>query len=239
VPIKLYLVLCRRAVGFRNVAVFDVSSAFSQATNPYSWSASAMFEWSKKYNIGVQIVDDEHKHLFDVIAEISQDLMAGRKSSDELDAALDDLLDYAKHHFVHEEALMAEKRVDSRHVKRQQMEHKSFFYDISKLRKRSTDDQIEDRYERLIQFVTAWLVFHTLRTDQQLGIQLREISQGRDPAEAYHLALGSEMSALLYRPIVEALIHLWSDASNRAAHLEAVVEELSKGLKDRAPPVDG
>src|SRR5690606_42162112 len=68
VPIKLYLVLCRRAVGFRNVAVFDVSSAFSQATNPYSWSASAMFEWSKKYNIGVQIVDDEHKHLFDVIA---------------------------------------------------------------------------------------------------------------------------------------------------------------------------
>ena len=198
-----------------------------------------MFEWSKKYNIGVQIGDDEHKHLFDLVGEISQDLIAGRKSSEELDEALDDLLDYAKHHFVHEESLMETHQVDPRHIKRQQMEHKSFFYDISKLRKGSADDHIEDRYEHLIQFVTAWLVFHTLRTDQQLGIQLKEISQGRDPAEAYQHAMGTELGAMLYRPIVEALIHLWSDAANRAAHLEQVVEVLSKGAKEPSTEPDG
>jgi len=185
-----------------------------------------MFEWKNRYNIGVELVDTEHKKLFDLLTELSDDVSAGEKEKGELDVALESLLEYANHHFIHEEELMEKSRIDPRHIKRQQMEHKSFFYDIEKLRQHSVDDKIKDRYERLLQFVMSWLVFHTLRTDQHLGIQLREISQGKSPEEAFDIAMASEFNVVLYRHVVEALIHLWSDAADRVAHLENVINSI-------------
>lgn len=190
-----------------------------------------MFEWKNKYNIGVELVDTEHKKLFDLLTELSHDVSSGEKDKAELEAALGSLLEYANNHFIHEEQLMEEAGVDPRHIKRQKMEHKSFFYDIEKLRQHSIDEKIKDRYERLIQFVTSWLVFHTLRTDQHLGIQLNEIHHGKSPEEAFDIAMASDFNVALYRHVVEALIHLWSDAADRVAHLENVVNAI--GVKDR------
>ena len=185
-----------------------------------------MFEWKNRYNIGVELVDTEHKKLFDLLTELGDDVSAGEKDRGELDVALESLLEYANHHFIHEEELMEKSKIDPRHIKRQKMEHKSFFYDIEKLRQHSVDDKLKDRYERLLQFVTSWLVFHTLRTDQHLGIQLREISQGKSPGEAFDIAMASEFNVVLYRHVVEALIHLWSDAADRVAHLENVINSI-------------
>lgn len=185
-----------------------------------------MFEWKNKYNIGVELVDTEHKTLFDLLTELSDDVSCGEKDKAELDEALKRLLEYAENHFIHEEEIMEKDKVDPRHIKRQKMEHKSFFYDIEKLRQHSVDDKLKDRYERLIQFVTSWLVFHTLRTDQHLGIQLSEIRRGTSPDKAYDIALASDFNVVLYRHVVEALIHLWSDAADRVAHLEKVIDSI-------------
>lgn len=183
-----------------------------------------MFEWNKRYEIGVALVDDEHNHLFEILNEIATEIANGDNNSDHLNTTMNELLDYAKQHFTHEEALMVEVGVDPRHSKRQQMEHKSFFYDIEKLRIRDTDQPVKDHFEKLVKFVTSWLVFHTLRTDQQLGIQIREIKAGQTPSDAYDISLEANFSVAIYRPVVEALLHLWTEAAHRVTHLEMLLE---------------
>lgn len=183
-----------------------------------------MFQWDKRYEIDQPIVDSEHRELFAMLSRIGDDIASNEESTDELEGALDALLEYANKHFHDEEQLMAEQGVDPRHLKRQQMEHKSFFYDIERLRSLTADEPMEQRYEKLLQFVTNWLIFHTLRTDQQLGIQLKAIAGGASAADAFEQAEQATLSAVLYRPIVQALIHLWSDAMERIHTLEKRLE---------------
>lgn len=183
-----------------------------------------MFQWSARFAIGEETVDLEHEQLFVMLGKIADDIASGNENYQELDAALDALLDYANKHFADEEEIMLQHRVDPRHIKMQQMAHKSFFYDLNKIRNRPTDLRIAQHFDRLVNFVTSWLVFHTLRTDQELGVQLREIKAGRSPEEAYAIAENTNFNANIYRPVVEALVHLWTDAAERATYLEQVLE---------------
>ncbi|MEQ9393632.1 bacteriohemerythrin [Haliea sp.] len=187
-----------------------------------------MFQWNERYEIGQPIIDTEHRELFAMLSRIGEDIAQDEESSDELEGALDGLLQYAEKHFHDEEQLMVEQGVDPRHLKLQQMEHQSFFYDIERLRSLTADEPMERRYERLLQFVTNWLVFHTLRTDQQLGIQLKALAAGSSAADAYDQAEQATFSVTLYRPIVQALTHLWSDAMERIHMLERRLENAEK-----------
>ncbi|THG79796.1 hypothetical protein E5198_14240 [Pseudomonas sp. A-1] len=183
-----------------------------------------MFQWSPRFAIGEDTVDREHEQLFVMLDKIARDIASGNENDQELDAALDALLDYANKHFADEEEIMLQHKVDPRHIKMQQMAHKSFFYDLGKIRNRPVDLGISQHFDRLVSFVTSWLVFHTLRTDQELGVQLREIKAGRSPEEAYAIAENTNFNANIYRPVVEALVHLWTDATERVAYLEQVLE---------------
>lgn len=183
-----------------------------------------MFQWNTRFAIGEATVDQEHEQLFAMLGKIADDIAGGNENFDELDAALDSLLDYANKHFVDEEEIMLQYKVDPRHVKMQQMAHKSFFYDLARIRNRTSDLSIAQHFDRLVSFVTSWLVFHTLRTDQELGVQLREIKAGRSPEEAYAIAENTNFNANIYRPVVEALVHLWTDAAERVTYLEGVLE---------------
>jgi hemerythrin len=183
-----------------------------------------MFKWSARYAIGVDTVDHEHEQLFLMLEKIADDIASGNENYKELGAALDALLDYANKHFADEEEIMLQNKVDPRHLKMQQMAHKSFFYDLDKIRNRPSDYGIAQHFDRLVSFVTSWLVFHTLRTDQELGVQLREIKAGRTPEEAYAIAENTNFNANVYRPVVDALVHLWTESAERVTYLEDVLE---------------
>ncbi|MNY72464.1 hypothetical protein D3C86_2110290 [compost metagenome] len=63
-----------------------------------------------------------------------------------------------------------------------------------------------------------------MRTDQELGVQLREIKAGRTPEEAYAIAENTNFNANVYRPVVDALVHLWTESAERVTYLEDVLE---------------
>ena len=184
-----------------------------------------MFQWNARFAIGEELVDNEHAQLFTMLGRIADDIREGNENEQELESALDALLEYARQHFVDEETIMLEHKVDPRHVRLQQMAHQSFFHDLEKMRNRPIDMDLSQHFDKLVSFVTSWLVFHTLRTDQELGVQLREIKAGKSPAEAYEIAENTNFNASIYRPVVEALIHLWTDATDRIGELEKVLEE--------------
>jgi len=184
------------------------------------------FTWKNDYNIGTDSVDGQHRELFRQIAVIAELLADDADNEAGLDAAIDGLVAYAKDHFADEERVMIDAKVDERHLTKQRMEHKSFVYDISKLRGISVGEDVAVRYQRLMSFAANWLVFHTLQTDQLLGVQLRAIDAGRTPAQAYDEAQMASFGPAINRPVVEALVHLWSGAMGTVHLLENRIRQL-------------
>lgn len=179
-----------------------------------------MFEWAKVYDTGIDLVDQQHHRLFDLINALAANLEHGESTEDRLELALNELLDYAHGHFVDEEMEMARYRVDKRHQTLQRMEHQSFIYDVNKMRDAWDNVDLVANFEKLLRFITSWLVYHTLRTDQLLGIQVAAIREGQTPAAAYEFAERSQLNPRIYQQVVKALVELWSDALERVSELE-------------------
>jgi hemerythrin-like metal-binding protein len=66
-----------------------------------------MITWSRSYSVGVTQMDKEHQRLIDIINNLYASMRSGR-SKDAIGTILDELVDYTKTHFAHEERLMQE-----------------------------------------------------------------------------------------------------------------------------------
>ena len=194
-----------------------------------------MFEWSELYATGIPGVDEQHQMLFKMINEIASEIENSEENSENLDAAFDELLDYAYEHFSDEEATMARYKIDERHASVQRMEHHSFIYDVKRLRSYSGDtEKLEGNFESLIQFITSWLVYHTLRTDLLMAAQVKAIQNGASPEEAYEQSKTVVLSSSINKTIVEALVHLWSNSTERLNLLEDEIRTLKMGPTEKS-----
>lgn len=189
-----------------------------------------MFDWNSRFEIGNSTIDGQHKELFKLLNELAEDIEENTKSEEDLNSSFIFLLSYARKHFADEESTMKKFRVDKRHVDIQLKEHSSFMYELDKLKNRSMHLSVSDRLEKMLSFVTSWLVFHTLSTDQYLGIQINEIKNGMSPEDAYQKSRESKLSPIFYRNVIKALVHLWADATDQLHKLEA---ELGLLTEDR------
>lgn len=183
-------------------------------------------EWSDMYRTRIPIVDEQHHRLFDMINDIVSILEAGGVDEQEVELALDNLVEYANQHFVDEEREMMHHGVDIRHQKLQRMEHSSFIYDLDRLRSYTAEgDDLEFQYERILDFSASWLIYHTLRTDQKLALQVHAIKDGKSPEHAFEYAETHALSPILYQHVIEAVVHLWTDALDRINKLEEKLQE--------------
>jgi hemerythrin-like metal-binding protein len=64
-----------------------------------------MITWSRSFSVGVGQMDKEHQRLIDIINNLYASMRSGR-SKDAIGTILDELVDYSKTHFAHEERLM-------------------------------------------------------------------------------------------------------------------------------------
>ena len=63
-------------------------------------------QWSSKMNIGIDVIDKQHRQIVDYINRLGEAIKASNKS--EILQILDDVIDYTQSHFAFEEALMAD-----------------------------------------------------------------------------------------------------------------------------------
>ena len=141
------------------------------------------FVWADYFETGFDDVDGQHHKLVDFI-----NALAGRAISgvpirpDELSHSLDGLARYAVHHFATEEALMERAGLDPRHIGAHRKAHADFVTQVEAMR--GTADPM-GALPGLYNFVTSWLSFHILDTDQSMARQLRAVAAGASPAQAF------------------------------------------------------
>lgn len=130
-----------------------------------------MFQFTEDCIIGVTEIDEEHKHLFDLINQ-GVDILQDDYISDHYKAIkdlLEELEDYANHHFEHEEAYMEKLRDPELILQRSQ--HAFFQEKIREYLMKNIDEE-EDQKQvlgDLMQFLARWLYHHIIGSDTMIG----------------------------------------------------------------------
>lgn len=125
-----------------------------------------MYQFTKDCLIGIPQIDKEHEYLFELINKAYQAL----SSSDEdhvliAKNILVKLQEYAKTHFVHEEAYM--ESIHDPELPMQKKEHATFVAKIHMLME--TSDINETILQEILSFLTRWLYRHILSSDMMIG----------------------------------------------------------------------
>ena len=124
--------------------------------------------FSDDYLIGVDIIDHEHKYIFDILRRIS-DLVQSWSENDKLDGIIsvfDEFKAYAEIHFEDEEAYMQSINFDG--YESQKRAHEAFIAKLEEVDLEKIDHDFRDYMESLILFLKGWLVNHVLHMDSKI-----------------------------------------------------------------------
>lgn len=128
--------------------------------------AMAMYEMKAEYYTGIGFVDEEHKKLFE-IANTIYELLIDEFIPDKYDyimEVINELKDYAKYHFDHEEEYM--RKIKFRRFLSHKVAHDGFIEKISEYNADIVDENQKDSLLELLEFLTTWLVEHILMQDK-------------------------------------------------------------------------
>lgn len=188
-----------------------------------------MLVWSDHFETKIELVDTQHQRLCSLLNKLGDSFAVGTPSEEVVAQALQELLDYANQHFSDEEALMQSHHIDARHFTLHRMEHNSFIYDLSRLQLHSNVDEDEvQTAERLVRFITSWLVYHILGIDKLMAAQIFAIEQGMTPEAAYLANKTANRDAATTQLILDAVLELWRSSAEHSRVLEAKLQRQSQ-----------
>ena len=128
-----------------------------------------MMEWDERLSVGVASIDEQHKHLLDMINYLYDALQDGH-GQEAMVKTFNDLVDYTVTHFKHEEELMAASDFPGTAV--HHGEHEYLSQCTVALQKRAQAGGIAITVEAM-QFLRNWLIHHISGTDKAFGQYLQ------------------------------------------------------------------
>lgn len=126
------------------------------------------FAFTQEYWTGIELIDEEHKKLFEIIRETNDIIHAQflHDKYDEIMRILHALREYTELHFKDEEAYM--EKVGYKRIDVQKRAHEAFVEKIKKIDLQEIDDNQEEYLEELIEYLLKWLVNHILKLDKKI-----------------------------------------------------------------------
>jgi hemerythrin len=116
-----------------------------------------VLEWTENLSVGVPVLDQHHRHLFDLLAQIAA-LAEGGMALDSVRAVFDELNRYIAYHFSEEEAMM--ERADFPFLELHRHSHQTIAMRVSDMSAALSGDNVERVARELHDFLTGWLVHH-------------------------------------------------------------------------------
>jgi hemerythrin len=129
-----------------------------------------MYEFKEEFKVGIDLIDKEHKKLFE-IADRAYNTLMDEFIPDKYDyivEILNELKDYAATHFKHEEEYMMS--INYRKLLSQKVMHDDFIEALSKYNVYDLDENQKDTILEILDFLNDWLINHILKSDKQIGM---------------------------------------------------------------------
>lgn len=128
-----------------------------------------MYEMKKEYLTGIPQIDEEHTRIFELAEQAYQLLQDEHRYDkyDDLVYLVEELKNYTKYHFQHEEEYM--ESIDYQAIFIQRVQHKDFIEKLDDFNIDEEDSEHEDTIIDLLNLITEWLIDHILKMDKMIG----------------------------------------------------------------------
>ncbi|WP_411681751.1 bacteriohemerythrin [Clostridium thailandense] len=130
-----------------------------------------MLKWKNDFEIGVDLIDSQHKHLFE-IGNNAYELLKNDLYLDKYNKIIliiDDLRQYTKYHFKCEEDYML--KTNSPEYIIQKKEHDGFIKKIDNLNLDKIDEDQQKYIEDILSFIFSWILGHIIQKDKLIKKQ--------------------------------------------------------------------
>lgn len=188
------------------------------------------FIWSEVFETGLEEVDRQHQALVQLVNTIGDTVTCEDNQVVNFNGVFAELAAYAKNHFLEEEELMTAHRLDPRHCEQHKKEHANFIEDAGNMHAQLVNKSTEDT-KRLFDFLMYWLVYHILGSDKNMAAQIKAITSGKTPAEAYEAE--EQTSSSRTEPLLVALKGLFDQVSIRNKELFQLNQQLEERVSER------
>ena len=130
----------------------------------------AFFDWDENYRVGISSIDDQHKHLFELISNFYETIRQ-KDTNRAMSEVLQGLVDYAEYHFSTEEEYMQEHHYPL--YERHTAQHAEFIEKATDFQARFQSGALVVPIE-IANFMKEWLSGHVLGEDQLYAPFFRE-----------------------------------------------------------------
>lgn len=120
-------------------------------------------EWKDEYNVGVEIIDQQHQSFFGMLNDLST-VIAKQKEKEKLMEIYGRVLDYANFHFQTEEKYF--KEFDYKNTDKHIATHNAYREKIKSLKDNLENDTIVASFD-LINYMEDWMINHILNEDRK------------------------------------------------------------------------
>lgn len=127
-----------------------------------------MLVWKDSYATGVEIVDTQHKHMFDIgnkIYKLLKDDFCVDKY-DKVTEILEELKQYTRYHFETEEQYMLDTQNKGYFI--QKVEHDKFLVKLDGFELGDLEEVTDKDIEDLLTFIFEWVLEHILKKDKEV-----------------------------------------------------------------------
>lgn len=185
------------------------------------------FQWNSCFVTGLTDVDEQHHRLVDAINQFGEMVMRPESASiAELESVFVKLADYTQYHFTQEESMMTAIGLDARHIKGHRQSHANFIDEVTQLHG-GISANTKEAAKSLLQFLTHWLAYHILGSDQIMAKQIASVRSGIRPEVAYLT------DATTIDPATESLLSALNGLFEQVSHRNRELVQLNKTLEAR------
>ncbi len=122
----------------------------------------AYIEWTDDYLTGIDVIDDDHKHLFKLINTLNDSAEIGL-DIDTIGVALNDLALYVERHFSREESFMENFAYPDLLV--HMRGHRSIANQVRSFQTAYEENPGTIGTDKFLEFIRDWLTSHILKSD--------------------------------------------------------------------------
>ena len=188
------------------------------------------FVWDSCYETGIEMVDEQHQVLVDIINRYGALVKDNSISIQDIRTVLFELSRYSEFHFREEETLMREKGIYPEHLDKHIKVHRAFMTEIFSMQAFVSEEN-KQASELLLNFLIHWLAYHILGIDKNMSRQVEKIERGVDPKIAYEQEEKAGDSST--GPLVNALTGLFEQVSERNKALLELNQRLEDMVEER------
>lgn len=123
-------------------------------------------KWKPAYAIGVEVIDQQHKKLFDLAEEAERllELPDYLDKYDEIIEIVQELKDYVVYHFEEEEKFLLEMKYNK--FFGHKVHHEDFISEMNQIDIYAIDENQSKELLRITDLITEWLIKHVLGEDR-------------------------------------------------------------------------